>query len=220
MSDRATCWSITINNPTDDDMQIELPAGWRLTGQIEQGEEGTRHYQGMLNTPQVRFSAVKKVFKRAHIEIAKNKKALEKYVHKVETRIAEVADRTSDIPTLFEYQTIIAAAWDNDEFAEMVEKPANQLTNTNELAMRYVDNLVARDIEENGRRGAEFIGINPMWRSSWKIFWRSIIKRRDAQKDGNKAPGSREEACEAGCSEAVAAGEASHKEDCEGSGGD
>lgn len=180
MSDRSTCWSITINNPTDEDMQIELPAGWRLTGQIEQGAEGTRHYQGMLNTPQVRFTAVKKIFKRAHIEVAKNRKALEKYVHKVDTRVEAVADRSSDIPTLFEYQTIIAAAWDNDEFNEMVAKPTNQLTNTNELAMRYVDNLVARDIEENCRRGAEFIGINPMWRSSWKIFWRSIIKRRDA----------------------------------------
>lgn len=180
MTQRATCWSVTINNPTEEDLNVELPAGWSLTGQKECGAEGTEHYQGMLRTPQVRFAAVKKVLKRAHIEVAKNPKALEKYVHKEDTRTAEVADRSSNIPTLFEYQDIIAALWQWDEYRELVEAPANSLTNPNELAMRYVDSLVAYDIETNLRRGAEFIGINPMWRSSWKLFWRSIIRRRDA----------------------------------------
>lgn len=177
MTQRATCWSVTINNPTEEDMKVELPAGWSLTGQKEVGAEGTEHYQGMLRTPQVRFAAVKKVMKRAHIEVAKNPRALEKYVHKADTRVEEVADRKSDIPTLFEYQDIIAALWQWDEYRELAEAPANSLTNPNELAMRYVDSLVAYDIETNGRRGAEFIGINPMWRSSWKLFWRSIIHR-------------------------------------------
>lgn len=192
--ERATCWSITINNPTEEDLNVDLPAGWKLTGQLEKGEQGTEHYQGMLTTPQVRFSAVKKVIRRGHIEAAKNRKALEKYVHKEDTRVGTVQDRQSDIPTLFEYQTIIAEAWNQDEFLELVESPANQLTPENELAMRYVDRLVARDIEENSRRGAEFIGINPMWRSSWKIFWRSIIKRHAASKHEavheTSAPGS------------------------------
>lgn len=100
---RGTCWSITINNPTADDMSPTLPAGWKLVGQMEKGEEGTLHYQGMLTTNQVRFSAVKKVFSRAHIELAKNRKGLEKYVHKPETRVSEVSDIVSNIPTLFEY---------------------------------------------------------------------------------------------------------------------
>lgn len=194
MSDRATCWSITINNPTEEDINPDLPAGWKLSGQLEKGAEGTEHYQGMLTTPQTRFSAVKKVLKRAHIEIAKNRKALEKYVHKDDTRIGEVADKQSDIPTVFQYQTIIAELWDNDEYNEMVESPANRLTHQNELAMRYVDRLVARDIEENSRRGAEFIGINPMWRSSWKLFWRSIIVRHASQKQAkHQASGTENE---------------------------
>lgn len=180
MSDRATCWSITINNPTKEDLNPDFPAGWKMTGQVEEGKLGTEHYQGMLTTPQVRLSAVKKVLKRAHIEAARNRKALEKYVHKEETRVGTVADKTSDIPTLFEYQTIVASLWDDDEFEELVQVPSNKLTSENELAMRYVDRLVAYDIETNGRRGAEFIGINPMWRSSWKLFYRSIIIRRDA----------------------------------------
>jgi len=182
MTDRATCWSITINNPTQEEYQIVLPARWKLEGQIERGSEGTEHYQGMLSTPQVRFSAVKKVFPRAHIEVARNKQALQKYVHKEETRVSEVVH----IPTLFEYQTIIANEWVDEEYGEFWEQAVKLTSATNipcpdETAMRYLDSLVAKDIE-SGRCGAEYIAINPMWRSSWKKFWRSIIKRRDARR--------------------------------------
>jgi len=46
--------------------------------------------------------------------------------------------------------------------------------------MNYIDTLVKRDIE-SGKRGCEWIAINPMWRSSWKKFWRSIIRRHGSQ---------------------------------------
>lgn len=175
--ERATCWSITINNPKVEEYSIPLPPSWSLDGQLERGSEGTEHYQGMLKTPQVRFSAVKKLFPRAHIEVARNPNALKKYVHKEETRVAEV-DR---IPTLFEYQTIIASKWVENEFQERLKRAiqANQVPDFDEIAMRYIDSLVAADIE-SGRCGAEFIAINPMWRCSWKKFWRSIIKRNGA----------------------------------------
>lgn len=176
---RATCWSLTINNPTDGDLKVELPAGWKVEGQIEQGENGTPHFQGMLKTPQVRFSAVKKIYPRAHIEPAKNRKALQAYVHKEETRVSEVETRTSSIPTLWEYQTIIAKTWNREEFMERVLKASEgtAMPDWGELAIKYVDVLVGRDIDAQKRRGAEFIAINPMWRSSWKIFWRNIIDR-------------------------------------------
>lgn len=182
--DRGTCWSITINNPVEGDYKCDLPAGWKLTGQLEEGEKGTPHFQGMLKTNQVRFSAIKKVFPRAHIELAKNAKALEKYVHKVETRTQEVRDNVSTLPTLFEYQGIIADMWVEEDFQRRWNVACenigtNSVPDMDVVAMRYIDSLVASDIER-GRRGAEFIGINPMWRSSWKLFWRSIIKRRDA----------------------------------------
>jgi len=174
MTDRATCWSITINNPKKEEYEIVLPAKWRLVGQLEKGEEGTLHYQGMITTPQVRFSAVKKVFPRAHIEVARNKQALQKYVQKEETRVATV----KTIPTLFEYQTIIAEKWVDEEFRAIGNRriEANIFTDWDDVAMLYLDKLVSKDIE-SGRRGAEFIAINPLWRSSWKKFWSSIIKR-------------------------------------------
>lgn len=174
MSERATCWSITINNPTEQDMSPTLPAGWKQTGQVEQGEEGTTHYQGMVTTPQVRFSALKKVYPRAHIEIARNRAALAAYVHKDETRVQAVADRQSNIPTLFDYQHTIAKKWNDDEWNEFQEQDAKR--DLGDLALDYVDMLVARDIRE-GICGVEYIAINPMWRSAWKKFWRSMIAR-------------------------------------------
>jgi len=196
MSERATCWSITINNPVVADYQIPLPVGWKLEGQLERGEQGTEHYQGMLRTPQARFSAIKKVFPRAHIEVAKNAAALKKYVHKEDTRVAEVANNI----TIWEYQTIIAKKWVEDEYQNWVKiyTKKNKIPDFDEIAMRYLDSLVARDIE-SGRRCAEFIAINPMWRASWKHFWRSIIKR-----DGQSSEASDEEAgtpAPQGCSE-------------------
>jgi len=179
MTDRATCWSITINNPTEKDLNPTLPAGWAITGQIEQGEEEkTEHYQACLTTPQVRFSAVKKIFPRAHIEVAKNREALKKYVHKEDTRVEAVADKVSNIPTLFDYQHTIASRWVDTEweaFAERMSKEDPKKT-IGDWAVEYVDTLVATDIE-NGVCGIEYIAINPMWRSAWKKFWRPMIKR-------------------------------------------
>lgn len=178
MSQRATCWSLTINNPTDIDLKPTLPSGWHLTGQIEQGAQGTQHYQGMLSTPQVRFSAVKKVFPRAHIEPARNKQALEQYVHKSESRVSEVPDMKSPIPSLFDYQNTIASKWNDQEWSEMIEANKDMYdTKHGELILKYVDCLVARDIR-NGQRGVEYIGINPMWRQSWKTFGLAIISRQ------------------------------------------
>lgn len=178
MSQRATVWSITINNPTEQDMSPTLPAGWAMSGQIEQGEEGTTHYQGMVTTPQVRFSAVKKIFPRAHIEVARNKQALANYVHKDDTRLQAVADRQSNIPTLFDYQHTVARKWDADEWREYLERRMDEdvKKDIGDIALEFVDNIVSIDIE-NGICGVEYIAINPMWRSAWKKFWRSMIAR-------------------------------------------
>jgi len=180
MTDRGTCWSITINNPTAADLNVVFPNNkWRLMGQMEMGEEGTEHYQGMLETPQVRFSQVKKLLPRAHIELAKNRKALEKYVTKTETRIAEVAAITSNIPTLFDYQHTIAERWDDIAFEQWSNKYTDEHVakhGIDDIALEYVDSLVAEDIR-NGVCGVEYIAINPMWRSAWKKFWRAMVHR-------------------------------------------
>ena len=175
--DRGCCWSITINNPTEDDTKCDQP-GWSLQGQYEQGAEGTRHFQGILKTgKQVRFSAVKRVFPRAHIEVARNKKALEAYVHKEDTRVGEFAGTA--IPNMFVFQDTIAEAFDMEEIKRRwLDEDISKLYkhDINEMALAYTDELVTQHICAGGR-GLEFIAINPMWRSSWKKFWRSIITR-------------------------------------------
>jgi len=94
---KGTSWSVTINNPTEEDKAKWMNAvqlfDWvkDAKGQIEKGEKGTLHIQGMLKTKQVRFSQVQKAFPRAHIELAKNATALAKYVTKEETRVAPIS---------------------------------------------------------------------------------------------------------------------------------
>lgn len=170
-TDRASCWSITINNPTSEDVKCEMP-GWKLSGQYEEGEEGTKHFQGMLTTPQVRFSAVKRVYPRAHIEVARNKKALAAYTTKEDTRVATYD--TTGVPTIFEYQRKVSEQWDDAEFKKCQAMFPNKADD--EVAMIYLDSICSIMINE-GASGLEFIAINPMWRSSWKRFYRSIITR-------------------------------------------
>lgn len=89
-AERASVWSITINNPTPDDRMAlkEHPSFVKMVKfQDEIGEEGTPHIQGAVQTTQVRFSAMKKWLPRAHIEVARNKQALLNYVEKTETAV-------------------------------------------------------------------------------------------------------------------------------------
>lgn len=103
MSIRANVWSVTINNPTSNDDQniaVARQRGWKVYGQLESGESSTPHYQLMLKTPQVRFSAVKKAFPRAHIEVSRNPQALAAYVQKSETRVGSLSISQDRYPTL------------------------------------------------------------------------------------------------------------------------
>lgn len=91
MSESGTVWSITINNPSEED-RATLKA-WpayvkELVGQDEVGENGTLHFQGLVKCKYTtKFSAIKKWLTRAHIEKARNVKALMNYVQKTETAV-------------------------------------------------------------------------------------------------------------------------------------
>lgn len=88
--DRHTHWSITINNPTEED-EVNITRakekGWVVEGQLEKGKDGTLHYQLYVKSRQ-RFNTIKSQFPRAHIEVARKPEALIKYVNKEETRVA------------------------------------------------------------------------------------------------------------------------------------
>lgn len=187
MAERGTCWSLTINNPTDEDMNKTLPPGWRLEGQIEQAS--TKHFQGMLITPKIAFTTVKQYFPRAHIEKARKKVALQKYVHKSETRLTEFTQKNR-IPTIFEFQEQIAGQLPEYEqlskdftswFVKQYEAGGDhrkQAMNMNQAQyfMKILDEKT-NELIEAGERGLEFVAINPMWRSSWLRFYKGILNR-------------------------------------------
>jgi len=188
---RGTNWSITINNPTPADLDfgwIAEHAGWSIEGQMEIGKEGTPHYQGLLRTPnKPSFSTVHKLLPRAHLETARNVKHLEAYVHKDDTRVAEVGTVSSKIPTLFAYQTMVAQRLSIDDILREIRKRKLEGKAQIEYVMEgCVNELVNADIIA-GVKGIEFIAINPMWIASWRKFWRSIITR-DGQRTASEAP--------------------------------
>lgn len=191
MAERGTCWSVTwypeeismdLENSKvaiDKYAQRQLPPGWVIQGQMEQCPKTQRyHFQAMLKTPQVRKSAVIKEMDRAHIELARGKAALSKYVQKEESRVASV-ESSQPIPNMYQYQDIIAGLYDEEECARFLTSRLRATEGNEdwrESFVKYIDTLVAKDVRD-GRRGAEFIAINPMWRSSWKLFGQDIIAR-------------------------------------------
>jgi len=175
---RGNCWSITINNPSSSDdeaIAVARQKGWRVEGQKEVGANGTPHFQLLVRTPQVRFSAVKKAFPRAHIELARNAEALKQYVHKVDTRESELKDQDNHYPSLqkvfdmwakyldrsYEYKELWIRneilEWDEDDYLHSFDKACKSF---------ILDGYVV-----------ESIAVNPQVRSSIKKFGYEIIHR-------------------------------------------
>jgi len=176
MSIRSSCWSITINNPTqNDDHNIAevRQRGWKVDGQIEKGESGTVHYQLILTTPQVRFSSVKKAFPRAHIEPARNREALLKYVQKSESRLGQLQVPQEKYPSQLQVFDWFSSYW----YDINSEKKTSNL--------EIFDLMCAQKIAQGYMIGAEVM--NPQIRAFIKKFGDSLALRhkklRDASRD-------------------------------------
>ena len=190
---RSNCWSITIFDETYKTAQY--PKTWELTGQLEKcPETGKEHYQGMLTTPQERFAAIKKVFRTAHIEKARKRTALAQYVKKEDTRLQSVPDRKGEIPTLWDYADHIAEIWNDDDFKnlcsdfdENASLSDKTKTGQDDLALRYIDSLISDEIR-NGSKGVMFIAVNPMFRSSFKKFWKPMVYAARKRVEENSNP--------------------------------
>lgn len=174
---KATCWSITINNPTEDDenqIQEARLKGWKVEGQLEKGENGTPHYQLMVKTPQVRGSAIKKAFTRAHIEITRNAKALEQYVHKEDTRVEELKDNDK-YPSPTKLMALFAE-YCNTEYKSICRRykqPYNEMDG--DQLLEVFDDCINKLIIDGYH--VEAHGVNPQVRGSIKRYGQSIIFR-------------------------------------------
>jgi len=186
---RATYWSLTINHPGPTDMEDINRArqkGWLVDGQLEKGESGTQHYQIMLHTPQVRFSAVKKAFPRAHIEVARNVAALKAYVHKEETKEGDLPAASEYYPSLAKFWQLIArymTTWEKDRldacaihegYVKMYRRRDEEEATYAEL--RELFDEAVNDLIYQGYH-VEHHAVNPANISAFKRYHKSIILR-------------------------------------------
>lgn len=173
--ERGTCWSVTCNlanvtkDRVEDCMQNARLSGWGIEGQIERGEQGTEHYQLMVKTPQVRFSAVKKMFPTAHIELARNRAALKAYVHKEETRVEEVKKVEM---TFLTYPMV------RNQFFQWLVRThpeAHGALFDHEGRLQLWDQFIGLSIREGME--CDLIGMNPQNRACIARYWFHYIYR-------------------------------------------
>lgn len=208
---KSCCWSITINNPTDDDLQQ-----WEslkhahfvreAVGQMEKGENGTPHLQGMVKTTSVRFSQMKRALTRAHIEAARSAAALAKYVVKEETRVSTIP--TTKVATQADVQKTILNltltrylelgnennkelfyAWlRNIKYSKLL-KLEDQIFSVDYWIDTAVNNLIVE-----GFYGIEFVMSNPQVRSAFKNYFAAIIIRQYGASQATQDQGPQDQA--------------------------
>jgi len=182
---RANTWSVTLNMKTvkqetcDEMIQQARSAGWKVTGQLEKGE--TPHYQMMVQTPQVRFSAVKKMFPTGHIEPARNKQALAKYVTKEDTRIGALPEHDEKYVTasrlwdmIYQYNDEVGL-WDKTNFDSVVCYKEHEQRAIERDPLAFFDRMIGLFIRQGYY--VDMLACNPAIRSFWKKFWRDILER-------------------------------------------
>jgi len=159
----------------DECIQQARAAGWQVEGQLEKGEEGTDHYQLMVSTPQVRFSAIKKMFPTAHIEVARKPQALKAYVHKEDTREGMLPEQTKFYPSVNKMWELMFD-WTTKEYPDYFESMIKEFQRMSaEKRLRDLDERAAGLIEHG--YFVEHHVVNPQVRSGFAKFAPEIIRR-------------------------------------------
>lgn len=195
---RSSWWSVTINNPQQsdiDEMNAARQAGWHLEGQLEKGAEGTPHYQLAVKTPvQVRFSAVKKMFSRGHIEVARKPSALVQYVAKEDTRVAPLPVQSEMYPSLTKFWSLVIKEIDDwniyiipkwkgedegpNSWFEWSDRKHGGPCPTPDQGFHYaVNNLIEKGYH------VESIAVNPQVISAWRRYHKAICTRVYNERD-------------------------------------
>lgn len=174
---KATAWSLT-HWLTDgrtregfDALVQQMPSDWAIEGQIEQGVDSDQrvHCQMLLKTPQTRGTRIAKFFPHTHIEDARNRHALQNYVHKDETRVAEFKTVENRSP---QWHVV------RDKFYEWyVEVHADKLAFKvdDEEKLKYWDIFIGLSLEDG--MNVDVIGVNPQYRSCIMKYWYNMIRR-------------------------------------------
>lgn len=196
---KGTNWSITLNNPTKEDYEsIEslkaMPWCKVWEGQLEHPEGGTLHIQARLKTERMRWGKIKDLLPRAHIEVANNVLALTNYVHKPDTRVAELPTIASRFMNVQQFYPILAART-VDRIADDIHESADDVRRIlrGSMMLREHSDRVAEwkkqykvldlvrecagQLIQEGVRGLEYIVTNPATKTMFKEFFWDIIVR-------------------------------------------
>lgn len=161
--------------------------GWKVDGQEETcPTTGKKHYQFWVKTPQVRMSEVKKVFQGAHIEVARNVKAVQNYCAKEETRsgvLPQASDKYPSQDKLFD----LFSLWMNKTMRGYPKYSWGRKYpgNCDEWLLRFDE--CCEDLIRDGYR-VESLAVNPAVRSCIKkfgsaIYYRHISAKSDEEVD-------------------------------------
>jgi len=170
---RATKWSITYwltegrTQETLEALVQSMPGDWSLEGQIEKGtdSEGKLHAQLFLKTPQSRGTRIKKFFPNSHIEEARNAFALQTYVHKEDTRVAEFKTVENRSP---QWRVV------RDKFYDWLVETKQASYHLDELEKLHLwDKFVIVSLKE--KMEIDVIGVNPQYRLCIKLYWEAGI---------------------------------------------
>lgn len=184
-----TVWSITINNPSEEDRRLlkECP-GWvkETVYQDEVGTEGTLHIQGMIKAKYtIKFNAIKQWLPRAHIEKARNAQALMNYVKKTETAVEgtqvhnEMGDSLSkEFITPSKFPRLVAKV-----FVEEMKNIEWHFGDKNFLDWDFADFgkvkdvVIEQTIRYMIRKGwhIELLAVNPSVRKALNCYWEDIL---------------------------------------------
>jgi len=151
-----------------------MPSNWALEGQIEQGKdsEGKLHAQLYLKTEQTRGTKIAKYFPQCDIQEAKNSFALQQYVHKEDTRVAEFMTITNRSPSwslvkdkFFDWVIETEAFYGHikDDLDDERTSPRLKLWD------KFIEISIAEGM------CVELVGVNPQYRSAIRRYWNGFI---------------------------------------------
>lgn len=148
-----------------------MPQDWALEGQIEQGVDSQQHLhaQLFLKTPQCRGTRVAKFFPNCYINEAKNPFALQNYVHKTETRVAEFKTVENRSPQWHVVRDRFYEWYVSEYGAQLMFEVAD------EEKLKYWDHFIGLSLEEG--MNVDVIGVNPQYRSCILRYWTNMIRR-------------------------------------------
>lgn len=157
-----------------------------LSGQLEEGEEGTPHIQGMIRTEYGRwFNQLRAALPRAHIEPAKNSVALAKYVQKSETRVGSIPTaRVATQATLQERVYVLMSMKRTEEDGPMRDYIRENAVSIRARADEIIDEGV-RSLIVDGYFGIEFVMSNNQVRGAFRRYLPEILMRTHDQLEAN-----------------------------------